>query len=1056
MKKTISVLAILVIGFFVLTGQNIDNESPKWSQAFTHVYPLGNYVPLPSHPDRFVRFTTSPRQVETTNGIMVVTPSVRVLPSTTVAQTELYLASNKANRSVLFGSSNNVASSTINSGCFVSTDNGVNWGGYQVINSGNPNDQRGDPGPVVDKNMRFVFSHLVSATNFGSLTGMGANYSTNYGANFSSTWMLETNSNVDKNLSGTDDSPTSPYYGNSYTVWCNLGTSTLASRFSRTTNGGVTWEPYVTLSTGLPGHYVQGHDVAAGPNGQVYVTWVSNMSASPFAADYLGFAKSTNGGVNFTANDSAVNVTGARSSSFGGWGLRVNDFPRIDVDKSGGERNGWIYIVMMEINHAPAGSDEDVVIYRSSNQGMSWMPGVRVNQDVLNNGKRQFFPAVKVDDAGGVNVIYYDNRNFPNADSATVMISRSIDGGATFSDFEITDHHFRPRPATGMSGGYMGDYIGIAIGANKVFGFWMDDKASTSPGFYNAWTASFLLDPGPLFPFTLQTPSAGSTITSFPGSSTQVTLTWDTSKTGASYKWIFGTALPARLLSLSSGSNSLTLTLGELDNILAGLGVNQGSSISGSWDVWAFRNNAPANDSLKSSNGPRTITLARGTPSLTPFSLNAPANNTTIVTSVFNNSNININWTRSGAGTNYKWKFGAPTITTPLLTIPSGFDSSFSIVNAGLDALLGSIGINPGDSISGEWAVWAYNATDSLKSAQTYNLKLRRQNKGTVIVLYDSSNTVCRRAKDSTVSVLNRLNVTYDLFNRGSQTSTLTMSLRGYKTVMLLGEASSLMNARLKDSVKAYLNSGGTTLETKSKLIIFSENIGYIFGRSASTYYDLNFVNTYLGLNYTADRPGVAANGLIGTYVNTGIADSTVGSYPDALKVFTIAGTQQHILYRFRSRMTSVDTLSGIGIYNTKWNVASFGVDLESLRPTATSPPTSPMQRFIKAGLDYVNNTLVGVEQIENEIPSNYSLNQNYPNPFNPMTKINFAMPKQGLVTLRIYDVLGREVRTLVNEVKTAGYHTVDFDGSQFSSGIYFYRLETNGFSDIRKMMLIK
>ena len=116
MKKTISVLAILVIGFFVLTGQKNDNESPRWSQAFTHVYPLGNYVPLPSHPDRFVKFSTSPRQVETTHGMMVVTPSVRVLPSTTVAQTELYLASNKANRSVLFGSSNNVASSTINSG----------------------------------------------------------------------------------------------------------------------------------------------------------------------------------------------------------------------------------------------------------------------------------------------------------------------------------------------------------------------------------------------------------------------------------------------------------------------------------------------------------------------------------------------------------------------------------------------------------------------------------------------------------------------------------------------------------------------------------------------------------------------------------------------------------------------------------------------------------------------------------------------------------------------------------------------------------------------------
>ncbi len=90
------------------------------------------------------------------------------------------------------------------------------------------------------------------------------------------------------------------------------------------------------------------------------------------------------------------------------------------------------------------------------------------------------------------------------------------------------------------------------------------------------------------------------------------------------------------------------------------------------------------------------------------------------------------------------------------------------------------------------------------------------------------------------------------------------------------------------------------------------------------------------------------------------------------------------------------------------------------------------------------------------EIPTVYSLSQNYPNPFNPVTKINFALPKQGFVTLKIYDVLGREVRTLVNEVKSAGNFSVDFNASEYSSGVYFYKLESNGFSDIKRMMLIK
>ena len=100
--------------------------------------------------------------------------------------------------------------------------------------------------------------------------------------------------------------------------------------------------------------------------------------------------------------------------------------------------------------------------------------------------------------------------------------------------------------------------------------------------------------------------------------------------------------------------------------------------------------------------------------------------------------------------------------------------------------------------------------------------------------------------------------------------------------------------------------------------------------------------------------------------------------------------------------------------------------------------------------------TGVGVNPIGLEIPKVYSLSQNYPNPFNPTTKINFALPKQGFVTLKIYDVLGREVRTLVNEVKSAGNFTVDFNASEFSSGVYFYKLESNGFSDIKRMMLIK
>ena len=104
----------------------------------------------------------------------------------------------------------------------------------------------------------------------------------------------------------------------------------------------------------------------------------------------------------------------------------------------------------------------------------------------------------------------------------------------------------------------------------------------------------------------------------------------------------------------------------------------------------------------------------------------------------------------------------------------------------------------------------------------------------------------------------------------------------------------------------------------------------------------------------------------------------------------------------------------------------------------------------------FTMTTMTGTVNNVFELPKSYSLSQNYPNPFNPVTKINFALPKLGFATLKVYDVLGREVSILVNEMKQAGSYSVDFDASQLSSGVYFYRLESGAFSDIKRMILIK
>jgi hypothetical protein len=164
--------------------------------------------------------------------------------------------------------------------------------------------------------------------------------------------------------------------------------------------------------------------------------------------------------------------------------IRVNGLPRIAVDNSGGSRNGWIYVVTTEKNLAPAGSEPDIIMHRSTNAGVTWSAGVRVNQDSPNNGKIQYFPAVHVDDDGGVNVLYYDDRN-TTSDSAAVYLSRSTDGGITWRDYSISDHNFKPAPIGGLLGaGYQGDNISMTSLGDTLWPVWMDN----STGIYQIWT----------------------------------------------------------------------------------------------------------------------------------------------------------------------------------------------------------------------------------------------------------------------------------------------------------------------------------------------------------------------------------------------------------------------------------------------------------------------------------------------------------------------------------------------------------------------------------------
>jgi hypothetical protein len=134
-----------------------------------------------------------------------------------------------------------------------------------------------------------------------------------------------------------------------------------------------------------------------------------------------------------------------------------------------------------------------------------------------------------------------------------------------------------------------------------------------------------------------------------------------------------------------------------------------------------------------------------------------------------------------------------------------------------------------------------------------------------------------------------------------------------------------------------------------------------------------------------------------------------------------------------------------IHLYVYPWEISGSG----SCRVTASHLSTSISEDF-----GFTANP-IGIQQISNVVKE-FSLSQNYPNPFNPNTKINFSIPKSDFVSLRVYDMLGREIKVLVNGALTAGEYETDFDAKGLSSGMYYYSLRAGEYVDVKKMVLVK
>ena len=231
---------------------------------------------------------------------------------------------------------------------------------------------------------------------------------------------------------------------------------------------------------------------------------------------------------------------------------------------------------------------------------------------------------------------------------------------------------------------------------------------------------------------------------------------------------------------------------------------------------------------------------------------------------------------------------------------------------------------------------------------------------------------------------------------------------------------------------------------TNANYLMYSSNLGANWSQQTTT-----FTNQY-SVWFNSATVGLASYNALNVTTNSGTNWSALTS-PVATNTAGIFGTGSE--WWVATQNTTVHYSSNNG---AAWSTAYTAPD-GTFYHIAGSRTGSTIWGVRNNGkISRYGTPISGITTVGSEIPSSYSVSQNYPNPFNPTTKINFALPKSGLVTMKVYDILGKEVATLVNEVKNAGSYSVDFNASNLTSGMYFYKVSVNGFSEVRKMMLIK
>ena len=355
------------------------------------------------------------------------------------------------------------------------------------------------------------------------------------------------------------------------------------------------------------------------------------------------------------------------------------------------------------------------------------------------------------------------------------------------------------------------------------------------------------------------------------------------------------------------------------------------------------------------------------------------------------------------------------------------------------------------------YAVDSAAITNISIQSDVYSIRMLNDNKKILIVdgfdRYGGSGSWANPYHNFVVSHAKSFNLSFESCSN-EQIIDGTINLNPYDLVIwILGDESTTdetFSATERTKVSAYLENGG-------KLFVSGSEIAWdLEGSTSATPQETQFLRTYLKAKFVSDDSniygvqGVDSTQFSGLGFGFGVQGNGspyIEDYPDVID--TSGGSIPILKYN------AVST-AGIAYTGSFNNSSSNGQLVYIALPFETINLATDRTKVMTAALKYFG--LIPPSSIDDMdfSPNNFELSQNYPNPFNPSTKINYEISSKENVELKVCDILGNEVVMLVNEVQSPGKYELEFKGSNLPSGVYFYRLLSGTFSQVRKMILLK